>query len=107
MPTPYRLNSEFQAGWKAEVGHWLLFANRCGFLDKLSHRVIERAKKIAAVPLPDGSPDPNDTGHKVLLEELAPAQVAYYLDRNGWSFREWEPSVVSGDVDLRWSLRPA
>jgi hypothetical protein len=96
----YRLSDDFQANWKTEVGHWLLFARDWGFLERLRKRLIDRALGEAAKPEMTG---PNDSAHRILLSELAPAMAAYYFTRLGWRFHSWEPPppIPRVDVDLR------
>lgn len=98
----YRLDSDFQADWKAEVGHWLKTAERLGFLDKVLHRVLTRAKN----PPPQvvsPSKASNDPHHLVLGQDLAPAMAAHYLVGTGWSFEKWEP-ITGGAIDVDLSL---
>lgn len=94
----YRLSSDFQADWKAEIGRWLMFAEAKGFLHQLLHRVLRRAKKFQP---PNSDRDPNDAGYLMLAQELAPAMAAYHLESIGWKFIEWESKVANGDVDFR------
>jgi hypothetical protein len=103
--TSYRLQDPFQGDWKAEVGHWLLFARREAFLPRVEHLLTTRAKPYIATALPSGKPDPNDQGHAILGQILAPVQVAYYFAQNGWSFVEWEPRISAGDIDLRMKTK--
>jgi hypothetical protein len=35
----YRLRSDFQADWKAEVGRWLLAAKDLGYIDQLTNKL--------------------------------------------------------------------
>ena len=93
----YRLASEFQADWKTEVGCWLLLARDQGFLRPLVKR-LGRALGDAPNPSVIG---PNDSAHRLLLQELAPAMTAYYLTGMGWTFEAWEPAVSGGDADVR------
>ena len=99
--TSYRLQAEFQADWKAEVGHWLLFAQRSGFLPEVEHLLFTRAVPYVAPALPNGKPDPNDKGHAILVQILAEVEVAYYLRQTGWSFVEWQPKLRGSDIDVR------
>jgi hypothetical protein len=96
----YRLSSDFQANWKIEVGHWLLFARDAGFLERLRKRIIDRALGEAASPSVTGA---NDSAHRTLLSELASVMVAHYFTRLGWRFQSWEPPrpIPKGDIDLR------
>jgi hypothetical protein len=93
----YRLTSEFQQDWKLEVGCWLRLADELGFLEQLRNR-IRRAVNEAQAPAVTGA---NDSAHRILLSELAPAMAAYYFVRQGWGFIEWEPRTASADVDVR------
>jgi hypothetical protein len=47
--TKYRLASDFQSDWKAEVGQWLKTAERHGYLATLKARVIKMAKSNAQI----------------------------------------------------------
>ena len=99
----YRLTSDFQADWKAEVGHWLKTAERLGFIESVLDRVLKRAKS----PPPSATSsnkEANDPHHLVLAQELAPAMAAHYLTGTGWSFQAWEP-ITGGAVDVDVSLR--
>lgn len=95
----YRFASEFQAHWKAEVGHWIRTAQQHGYADPLVQRIRDRAnhprRRIPdEVTLADGL-------YAVLLQELGPAMVAHYLLSTGWQFRAWDtPDGAGGDVDL-------
>ena len=93
----YRLGCEFQSDWKTEVGCWLLLARDLHVLDPLLKR-ISRALKHAPNPAVRG---PNDSAHRLLVQELTPAMVTYYLTGMGWKFEEWEPVVPGGDADVR------
>jgi hypothetical protein len=95
----YRFRSDFQAHWKAEIGHWLNTARRCGYLDRLVERVRARANNPACRI--SASVTIEDPSYRVLLEEVHPAMVAHYLLRTGWGFRAWDtPDGAGGDVDL-------
>jgi hypothetical protein len=91
----YRFTSEWQADWKAELGHWLHTAERLGFLDVLVKRVLGRARRRSR----SQAIDPNDQRHLDLLSEVAAATTVHYLTGTGWAFRRWEP-VVEGDGDV-------
>jgi hypothetical protein len=93
----YRLQSSFQADWKVEVGAWLMLAKRLGFLTRLLNR-LGRAFEAAGDPELTGA---NDSAHRILLQELAPAMTTHYFVASGWGFVEWEPDVALGDVDVR------
>lgn len=109
-PSPlmaYRLSADFQADWKCEVGRWLLFADAAGFLPDLL-KGIDRARQAPlAPPSVAGNPDPNDDAHAILHQEIAPAEVAYYLSANGWSFVSIPAPTPEAryDVDLRMKTR--
>jgi hypothetical protein len=91
----YRLSSDFQADWKAEIGHWLKTAERHSFLPALLDRLLKRAKRgTRSVGV-----DPNDKRHNELVAELAPAMVTHYFVHTGWTFGRWEP-VTGGAVDV-------
>ena len=96
----YRLTSDYQADWKEEIGHWLDTAGRHGFLAPLLHRILTRAK----VHGDDDARNPNDAGHQILAQELAPAMVVHHLTGTGWGFSRWEPKSPGGiDVDVELS----
>lgn len=95
----YRFASDFQADWKAQIGHWLLQARDQGYLTELVTRTVARANHPNCA---SATRDPNDTGHLILVQELAPAMVGYYLSRTGWSFHAWEPPSPRGtDIDVQ------
>lgn len=97
----YRLRSDFQADWKAEVGRWLLAAKDLGYVAQLEKK-LERAFKDLRNP--NRVSGANDSSHLILGQELAVAMTAYYFTRMGWKFIAWEPKLpdgVKGDVDLR------
>ena len=92
-----RLAASFHEDWKAEVGCWLMVAEELGFLAALMKR-CERAWNEAQDLTVAG---PNDSAHRILWSELAPAMATYYFTRLGWRFVAWEPKVSKGDVDVR------
>jgi len=97
----YRLRSDFQADWKAEVGRWLVAAMDLGYIDHLTHK-LERAFKD--LKNPNRVSGANDSSHLILGQELAGAMTVYYFTRMGWKFVAWEPKLpegVKGDVDVR------
>lgn len=93
----YRWTSDFQADWKAEIGHWLHTAEESGYLANAVERPLSRRKGGNRKEV-----HPNDSTHLVLQHELAPSKIAHYLIRTRWAFRAWEP-ITGGpvDVDLR------
>jgi hypothetical protein len=95
----YRLSSEFQAGWKAELGQWLRAAAELGFLDQVLHQLRTQAKR----PSKSDGIDPNDLRHLKLHQHLAAARNAHYFTRTGWSFGAFEPET-GGAVDIDLSL---
>jgi hypothetical protein len=94
----YRFTSDFQAHWKAEIGHW--FTARChGYEARLVERVHARSKENTRRVADTRTTE--DTPYRILLEELHPAMVAHYLLTTGWSYRAWDtPDGAGGDVDL-------
>jgi hypothetical protein len=95
----YRFTSEFQAHWKAEIGHWVNTARAHGFESRLVERA--RARANGARPRIPATVTTDDVLYRVLLEELHPAMAAHYLLKTGWGFREWDtPDGAGGDVDL-------
>lgn len=95
----YRFSSDFQAHWKAEIGHWINTSRQHGFEAPLVARARARAND-AGRRISDAVTTA-DTLYRVLLEELHPAMVAHYLLKTGWEFRGWDmPDGAGGDVDL-------
>jgi hypothetical protein len=95
----YRFSSDFQAHWKAEIGHWVNTARVHGYESRLVERTRARAND-ARRRIPDDVTTA-DLLYRVLLEELHPAMVAHYLLKTGWGFRAWgTPDGAGGDVDL-------
>lgn len=101
-PSPlinYRFTSEWQADWKAELGHWLHTAGTLGFQGQLVARVLGRARRGSR----STTVDPNDQRHLDLQSEMAPAMVAHYLVGTGWTYRQWEAVTGgTGDVDVEF-----
>jgi hypothetical protein len=90
-PSPliaYRLTSEFQADWKAELGQWLKAAEQFGFLDRVLHEITHQAKKSNKKDT--GVIDPNDPRHLKLLQHVAAARIIHYLTATRWSFSGYE-----------------
>jgi hypothetical protein len=102
-PSPliqYRLTSEWQADWKAELGHWLHSAGGFGFRDVLVDRVLGRARRRSR----SVEVDPNDQRHLDLQSEMAAAMVVHYLAGTGWTYRQWEAVTGgAGDVDVEFA----
>jgi hypothetical protein len=95
----YRFSSDFQAHWKAEIGHSMHTAHRYGYDQRLVGRARARAND-ARRRIPDNVTTA-DQLYRVLLEGLHPAIVAHYLLKTGWGFRAWDtPDGAGGDVDL-------
>ncbi|MDP9034649.1 MAG: hypothetical protein M3O50_07555 [Myxococcota bacterium] len=95
----YRFTSDFQAHWKAEIGHWVNTARVHGYESRLVERTRARAND-ARRRIPDDVTTA-DLLYRVILEELHPAMVAHYLLKTGWGFRAWDtPDGAGGDVDL-------
>jgi hypothetical protein len=94
----YRFSSEFQADWKAELGHALHTAERVGFLDHVWERAYSRLFGGGDEP---NDVDPNDRRLHMLRADLAPATLVHCLVGTGWTFGAWEPSRGEGvDVDV-------
>jgi hypothetical protein len=96
----YRLTSDFQAPWKAEVGQWLRAAADFGFLDRVRHELEKQARR----PSKGDGVDPNDDRHLKLHQHLAAARTVHYLTRTGWAFDAFEPET-GGAVDVDISLK--
>lgn len=96
----YRLTSDFQAPWKAEMGQWLRAAADFGFLDQVLHQLETQARR----PSKTKGIDPNDERHLKLHQHLAAARIVHYLTRTGWAFDAFEPET-GGAVDVDISLR--
>ncbi|MDB4996616.1 MAG: hypothetical protein JWM74_4048 [Myxococcaceae bacterium] len=94
----FRLSDPSQVDWKEEVGHYLLTAERLGFLAKLSAVMRKQARRPTG-----GTPvlHANDKRHLALRQQVAPAMAVHYFVGTGWSFVEWEPENKDGDVDYR------
>jgi hypothetical protein len=92
----YRFESEWQADWLAEVGHWLHTASRLGFIEPLWDRVVRRSLSRGDDP---ENVDPNDPRHRMLTSDLAPAKLVHYLAGAGWKFDAWEPPRLREDPD--------
>jgi hypothetical protein len=95
----YALSAPFQEDWKEEVGHWLMTAQRFGFLAQLKQRVLpaKRGTHVATINI-------NDERRSHLLQELAPAMMTHYFSGTGWSFVAWEP-IKGGAEDVDVALR--
>lgn len=92
----YRWASDWQADWKAEVGHWLATARRVGCLASLVQRCRDRQRSREFQPARLA----NDPHHKLLMNELAPAAVLHYLDGTGWGYRAWDKQGPGFDHDI-------
>lgn len=104
QPSPLlrqRFQSEFQSDWKAEVGQWLATAEELGFLEPLWDRVVGR---VHGARNDASKVDANESHHRMLWSELAPAMLVHYLRHLGWNFADWEPARTeagrSVDVDV-------
>ncbi|QQR91032.1 MAG: hypothetical protein IPJ88_04685 [Myxococcales bacterium] len=101
----YRLESEFQRDWLAEVGRWLHFASQNGFLDEVLKPIGINFRRL------NGSsqqpPNPNDLAHLNLQSRLAEAQTAYVLCKTGWQFGEYEPTTCAQNTDADLRLKNA
>jgi hypothetical protein len=97
----YRTTSDFQAGWKVEVGNWLERARRLGFLDYILRNIVPHQ-------LAPGERAAGDAVHRNVTQQLAQAQATHYFVGTGWTFQAWEPIVsetrgngARADVDLQ------
>jgi len=89
----YRTTSEWQDDWVVEVGNWLAFAQRHGFLDRLIANVLSRRDA-------DGSRDASDPIHRNITHWLLQAMAAYYLAGTGWRHVAYEPPITDLRSDL-------
>lgn len=95
----YRLSSDFQRHWKAEIGHWFATARRHGYDERLVEKVIKRANK--GTHKPATTRDLDDPLYRFMLGELLPAMFAHFMLNTGWGYRVWEaPDGRGGDVDV-------
>mgnify|MGYP007080383926 CR=1 FL=1 len=70
-----RLQSEFQGDWKVEVGCWLKAASDTAFLSAFENRPVRARNEVLATE----EPAPNDSAHRIPVQELALAMVTYHL----------------------------
>lgn len=102
-PSPllrYRLSSDFQGMWKAEVGQWLKRADMLGFLDPVVERVRQEAKRRRK----DESRGSSDPSHLKLHQHLVEARLAHHLAGMGWQFDAFQ-AETGGPVDVDIRLR--
>lgn len=93
----YRLSADFQADWKAEVGHWLNAARTFGFLEEMLRPLLgERDRRRVNHDRTAG-----DRRHLKLHQHLSEALFAHYLTGLGWSFQGWNTTAGEPiDIDL-------
>ena len=95
----YRLSSDFQRHWKAEIGHWLATAQRHDYDDRLVEKVLSRARK--GKHKLRATRDLDDPLYRFMLGELLPAMFAHFMLNTGWGYRLWDsPDGRGGDVDV-------
>lgn len=93
----YRLDADFQANWKAEVGHWLYAAKRNGFLEEMLKPLFGEREKTST----NLERSVNDPRHLKLHQQLATAMMCHYLTGTGWGFSGWETEQGGAlDIDL-------
>ncbi|HTA88437.1 MAG TPA: hypothetical protein VK745_02635 [Polyangiaceae bacterium] len=95
----YRLQAEFQADWKAEVGHWLHAAKSNGFLEKMLKPLLGERDRKARNENRDG----NDPRHLKLYQHLGAAMVCHYFTGLGWSCIGFD-TETGGSVDIDLAL---
>lgn len=103
-PSPliaYRMASDFQADWKAELGQWLKAAEQFGFLSQVLNCIASDAKRHSKKHTAEI--DPNDEKHLKLHACVAPAQIIHYLTATGWSYSGYE-TKTGGSVDIDCAL---
>lgn len=93
----YRLSADFQADWKAEVGHWMHAAKTFGFLDSILRQVFgERDRRRVNTDRNAG-----DRRHLKLHQYLSEALFTHYFTGLGWSFSGWNTTPGEAiDIDL-------
>jgi hypothetical protein len=96
----YRLAAEFQADWKAEVGHWLHAAQSHGALERTLRPLLgERDRKKG-----NDSKDGNDRRHLKLHQHLSAPMVCHYLTGLGWTCLGFDTETGAKiDIDLALS----
>ncbi len=95
----YRLEADFQADWKAEVGHWLHAAKAHGALDKFLKPLLgERERKTR-----NEERDGNDPRHLKLHQHLGAAMVCHYFTGLGWSCVGFD-TETGGQIDIDLAL---
>lgn len=95
----YRLQSEWQADWKVEVGNWLHTAKSHGFLDAILRQIEGERGRRGEPTVIKG----NDKHHLKLHQYLAPALACHYFTRTGWSFVGFE-TETGGKIDVDLAL---
>jgi hypothetical protein len=95
----YRLAADFQADWKAEVGHWLHAAKQFGFLEPMLRPLLgERDRRSRSE-----NRDIDDPRHLKLHQHLASALLCHYFTGIGWSFKGWD-TETGGTIDIDLAL---
>lgn len=96
----YRLSADFQADWKAEVGHWLHTAKTFGFLDRMITPIIGERNKQYVNTLRNL----HDRRHLKWHQHLASAMFCHYFTGLGWAFAGWDPET-GGSIDIDLALK--
>ncbi|HEX2880958.1 MAG TPA: hypothetical protein VHO25_15610 [Polyangiaceae bacterium] len=96
----YRLSADFQADWKAEVGHWLHAAKAYGFLDQMIRPIMGERKRNYINQVRNL----HDRRHLKLHQHLASAMFCHYFAGLGWSFAGWE-TETGGSIDIDLALK--
>jgi hypothetical protein len=98
----YRLQDDFQADWKLEVGHWLHAAKQHEALERVVAPILgERDRRNRKYPATRHLQDPR---HLKLHQHLAAAMTCHYLTGTGWSCRGFDTEIGgSVDIDLEMS----
>lgn len=81
----YRLGSDFQSFWKAELGRWFNTASRHGYHEQITELAVKRARR----PTRSVGRDPNDRRYLDLVQTVAECMVDHYLTSTGWTFLRW------------------
>jgi hypothetical protein len=96
----YRLDADFQADWKAEVGHWIFAAESNGFLENMLKPLLGERDKTSR----NAERSVNDPRHLKLHQQLAAAMMCHYLTGTGWAFDGWE-TETGGAIDIDLAMK--
>lgn len=97
----YRTTSDFQQGWKIEVGNWLERGRRLGYIDHVQRNIVAQQPAL-------GQRAAGDPVHRNVTQQLAQAMATHYFVGTGWAFGALEPNVseqrrsgIAADVYLQ------